>query len=218
MQDILNFDYIWFLSQNFWNLNFETIVKLWIVYFFVLWIAIIIWVTKDIINRTNNIFFQLFSILIVLFWTPLWVVVYLLIRPGQTLFEKYYEDDILDEVESEDDEDEPKIKKISCPSCSYIINSEYKFCPNCRTKLKNECISCHKDLKLEWTMCPYCWADQDKKIENILTQNENISAQETKEIEHKNPEFDHIDVLSNQELINNSDNSSILKENNDENK
>ena len=67
-------------------------------------------------------------------------------------------------------------------------------------------------------MCPYCWADQDKKIENILTQNENISAQETKEIEHKNPEFDHIDVLSNQELINNSDNSSILKENNDENK
>ena len=48
------------------------------------------------------------------------------------------------------------------------------------------------------------------------TQFQSEKIQET--IEHKNPEFDHIDVLSNQELINNSDNSSILKENNDENK
>ena len=202
MDSILNFDYITFFSNAFSNLNFETIMKLWIVYFFVLWIAIIIWVTKDIINRTNNVFFQLISILIVLFWTPLWVIVYLLIRPSQTLFEKLYEEDL---IEDDNQPKEEQIIKISCPSCSYIINSEYKFCPNCRTKLKNECISCHKELKPEWTLCPYCGVDQNQKVETILKPE--TQSQENKEW------FEHIDILTNKELIIENNNEVSIENN-----
>ena len=67
MDKILNYDYVEMLTKMFSNLSLDIVLKVIIVYFFVLRIAIIIWVTKDIINRTNNIFFQLIAIFIVLF-------------------------------------------------------------------------------------------------------------------------------------------------------
>jgi F0F1-type ATP synthase membrane subunit b/b' len=47
---------------------------------------------KDISNRTNNILLQVLSVLIILFITPFWIFIYLLIRPSNTLFEKYYQE------------------------------------------------------------------------------------------------------------------------------
>ncbi len=66
LESILAFDYIGFLSSVFSVLTFESFLKLVVIYFFIVWIAIIIWVTKDIINRTNNILYQIFSIFTVL--------------------------------------------------------------------------------------------------------------------------------------------------------
>jgi hypothetical protein len=45
---------------------------------------------KDISNRTNSIILQVISVLIILILTPFWIFVYLIIRPSNTLFEKYY--------------------------------------------------------------------------------------------------------------------------------
>ena len=88
---IIHFNYLNFFGEIFSLLTPNTIVSLAVWYFFIVWISIIIWVTKDITNRTNSLFLQIFSILIVLLWTPLSVVIYLLIRPSRTLFEKYYD-------------------------------------------------------------------------------------------------------------------------------
>lgn len=161
--NVLNFDYIWFISGLFSLMTFESFLKFMVVYFFIVWIAIIIWVIKDIINRTNSILFQIFAILTVLIWTPLWIVVYLLIRPSKTLFEQYYEEATLEEWF-----DIEKEEKILCPFCKYQIQPDYKFCPNCRECLKKHCIFCQKELNPKWTICPYCWKDQEKKIEKIL--------------------------------------------------
>lgn len=166
LNEIINFDYIWFLSKIFSDLTFESFLKLIVIYFFIVWIAIIVWVIRDIINRTNNIFLQILSIFTVLIWTPLWIVVYLLIRPSQTLFEKYYEETSINEEYK--NEKEIKEDKYLCPNCNYNINPDYKFCPNCRIQLKKECINCKKELKPDWTICPYCWKDQEKKIDSIL--------------------------------------------------
>ncbi len=71
----------------------ENIIKFFIVYFFIFWISILVWVYKDIINRTENIFYQIISILIILIFTPLFgIFIYLIIRPHKTLFERYYEE------------------------------------------------------------------------------------------------------------------------------
>ena len=69
----------------------------------IIWIAILLWVIKDIANRTDNVLLQVISILIILFLTPFGIFVYLLIRPTKTIFEKYYEEiedniDIFNEI------------------------------------------------------------------------------------------------------------------------
>lgn len=77
-------------------LNYVTIentIKFFVFYFFVVWIAILVWVYKDITNRTDSIIYQIISILIILIFTPIfgWLI-YIIIRPGKTLLEKYYEE------------------------------------------------------------------------------------------------------------------------------
>jgi hypothetical protein len=51
-------------------ITFDSFIKFAIVYFFIIWIAILLWVIKDISNRTDNLILQVFSILIILFLTP----------------------------------------------------------------------------------------------------------------------------------------------------
>lgn len=79
--------------QVIWEaITFEFVFKFWVVYFFIIWIALIVWVIKDISIRSDNIYFQVLVICIILFWTPFWIFIYLLIRPGKTLYEKYYDE------------------------------------------------------------------------------------------------------------------------------
>lgn len=80
------------------QIDLQFVVQFVIIYLFIIWIAVIIWVVKDISIRTNNVFFQIFSVSLVFVGTPLAVFLYLIIRPGKTLYEKYY-DEIEDNLE-----------------------------------------------------------------------------------------------------------------------
>ena len=62
-----------------------------IIYLILLWIALIVWVTKDILSRTNNIAFQIFSILMVAILNIFGLIIYLAIRPSKTLVEEFFE-------------------------------------------------------------------------------------------------------------------------------
>ncbi len=163
LNNLAEFDYIWFFSNITSMLTFETLLKLVVIYFFIVWFAIVIWVTKDIINRSNNILYQIFSILTVLVWTPLWIVVYLLIRPSKTLFEKYYEESSIDEIDEKEIDEILNTKNLKCFECDFMINDDYKFCPNCKVNLKKECLSCKKELSWNFKYCPYCWESWDEK-------------------------------------------------------
>ena len=59
------------LSTAFANMSIDLGIKLVLGYFFIIWGAFIIWVIKDITNRTTNVFLQAFSIFIILFFTPI---------------------------------------------------------------------------------------------------------------------------------------------------
>ncbi|MDR1944776.1 MAG: hypothetical protein LBQ59_01460 [Candidatus Peribacteria bacterium] len=52
-----------FLAEN---VTFEIAFKVIVGYFFIVWIALIVWVIKDISVRTNSVFFQIFCILTIL--------------------------------------------------------------------------------------------------------------------------------------------------------
>ena len=78
----------------FWQLwqwvNFETALKFLVLYIFIIWIAIVAWVIKDITNRTQSVVLQVFCILLVVLLPFVGIFLYLLIRPGNTLLEKHY--------------------------------------------------------------------------------------------------------------------------------
>lgn len=113
-----------------------------VLYFFVIWLSIIAWVIKDVINRTNSILLQMFSVLCVLIFTPFWVFLYLLVRPSTTLFEKYYLevennleclwDDIVWKIW------EKNFSIINCNKCSKDIKEDFKYCPYCKSKNKKK--------------------------------------------------------------------------------
>ncbi len=148
--------------------TFETIMKIAIVYFFIIWIAVLVWVIKDISNRTNNVFLQIFSILLIVFLSPLGVFFYLLIRPGKTVLEKYYQEieDNLEILWSIVKDKVEGSEQTECDTCGYELDMDFLFCPGCKTKLKNSCISCEKEIRKSWEVCPYCWDKQEKGKHN----------------------------------------------------
>ncbi|MDD2907837.1 MAG: hypothetical protein PHH98_04295 [Candidatus Gracilibacteria bacterium] len=93
--------------QAMWDaITFEFALKIAIIYFFIIWIALIVWVIKDISIRSNSLFFQSIAVLTILLLSPFGIFIYLLIRPRRTLYDKYYEEieenlDIFNEIVEE---------------------------------------------------------------------------------------------------------------------
>lgn len=112
MKEIFN-NYLW---ELFKSIDIEFFIKFIVVYFFIIWISLVVWVLKDIRNRTTNVFFQIICLLISVL-PFLWIFIYLLLRPSRTLYEKYYEEieynlDIINEIiEERKKQFEKKINK-----------------------------------------------------------------------------------------------------------
>jgi hypothetical protein len=137
--------------MNTWNVIFDYLINVItlksviifvVLYFFVIWISIIVWVIKDIKNRTDKIYLQILSILTVLIFTPFGIFLYLLIRPSKTLFEQYYFE-VENNLECLWEDIAEKIWKknsnsIFCSECSKYIQAEFKYCPYCKKKVKNK--------------------------------------------------------------------------------
>ncbi|MFC1655910.1 hypothetical protein ACFL3C_03510 [Patescibacteria group bacterium] len=80
-------------------------------YFLLLWLALIIWATKDIISRTNNIPFQIISIFLVVFLNIFGLIIYIAVRPSKTLIEKFFEDLEYEALVQETRKEKPKNKQ-----------------------------------------------------------------------------------------------------------
>lgn len=182
------------LAKTFYEaITFDSFIKFVIIYFFIIWIALLLWVMKDISNRTDSILLQVLSIFIILFLTPFGIFIYLLIRPGQTLFEKYYDEieynlETFNQLMEEKNKENEEGAEITCSKCDERIYNDFKFCPKCKIVLKNECISCGKLLNTDWKLCPYCGLKQKRvekekfknkeKIKNIINEKEEVSEEE----------------------------------------
>ena len=70
----------------------RVIIAILVGYLVLLWVSLIIWTTKDIISRTNNVVYQLISILLVVILNIFGLFIYLGVRPAKTLIEKFFED------------------------------------------------------------------------------------------------------------------------------
>lgn len=139
-----------FLSNPLVGLAFQLVV----IYVVMLWLGTAYWAFRDMQARTENPILPYFSAALIIFFTPLLfvfaVVLYLIVRPRETLAEIYErslaEESLLAEVE----------KNQLCPVCRDRVQPDWLVCPNCRTRLHRVCPSCNRLAQPEWPLCAFC--------------------------------------------------------------
>lgn len=121
-----------------------------VAYLLVLWVAALVWTYRDIASRTRDVFSQTVALVLVLVFNLAGLLLYLILRPKDTMADQYDRqleaEALLHEIQ----------EQSTCPSCRRKIEAEFVACPFCRTPLRVPCDSCGKALATTWVLCPYC--------------------------------------------------------------
>lgn len=114
------------------------------------WLALAIWTFRDITARTRDPIAIILATLLSLLFGPVGILLYLLLRPKETLAERY--DRALEE--------EALLREIEelhlCPGCRRPTKEDWILCPYCHTPLRQPCPNCGRLIDLNWDICPYC--------------------------------------------------------------
>lgn len=128
----------------------QFLLAIGIAYLIALWFALVAWTFRDIEARSRSVFTQVFStLLVVLFFVP-GLLLYLILRPKETLdqvFQRALEEEYLLQ-----DLDELPL----CPGCQRSVDADFVICPHCQTSLRHACASCSRLIDRRWAVCPYC--------------------------------------------------------------
>jgi RNA polymerase subunit RPABC4/transcription elongation factor Spt4 len=148
-----------------WQNSLKVLAAMIITYIIVLWVSFVIWVYRDIRDRTRDPFFQAVAVFLVLVFNFPGLWLYLILRPQQTLAEAYARS--LEEEALLQDLEEQKI----CPNCHRRVADDFLVCPSCRTQLKEACSNCSRPLYYSWLVCPFCGTSkQDQRARRSLVE------------------------------------------------
>jgi hypothetical protein len=140
----------------------QIIATFLVAFLVVLWFTLCFWTFRDIQSRTRDLVAQVFSVMLVLFFNIPGVLLYILVRPKETLAQAYerslQEEYILQDLE----------EREICPTCRVKTQPDFAFCFNCRTRLRRECTGCGHLIKLKWTSCPFCGTPQKTRPRDTL--------------------------------------------------
>jgi RNA polymerase subunit RPABC4/transcription elongation factor Spt4 len=131
--------------------NYLLILTAWAAGFLAaLWLALIFWTYRDIKARARDPLSRILAVLVVAVLFLPGILIYLILRPGQTLEEEYQitleEEALLQAIE----------ENPLCPGCGRKVKEDWSICPNCHTKLRKNCHHCGRLMELPWNICPYC--------------------------------------------------------------
>lgn len=120
----------------------------------VFWLATVMWAYRDMRSRSRDPLAQLLVAILVVILNLPGLIIYILLRPPETLSETYErsleEEALLQEIE----------ERPSCPGCSQRVQHDWQACPNCHHRLKKACVNCDYLLELPWNICPRCTSSQ----------------------------------------------------------
>lgn len=119
-------------------------------YILAFWLSLVIWTFVDMRSRSRDWLAALLAVLLVLAFNLPGLVIYMILRPKETLTQAYQraleEEALLQGIENQ----------YVCPGCKQKIEADFVVCPNCHTQLKERCANCDRLLNLKWNICPYC--------------------------------------------------------------
>ena len=128
---------------------------LFVLYTLVLWFSAIVWVYRDVRNRTTDSTSHLVAVLLVAVLNFPGLIVYLVIRPQATIADAYERS-----LEAEAILHELQLTTNSCQNCRRPIEDDFNVCPHCKTVLREACRTCGRPVRTSWTACAYCAADR----------------------------------------------------------
>ncbi len=101
-------------------------------------------------GRSRSRLAALATVLVVFLLPVVGLVIYLLLRPRETLSQAYdralEQEALLQQIED----------KPVCPTCARPTERAWFLCPTCHTHLRQPCPNCRSPLELHWDICPYC--------------------------------------------------------------
>ena len=145
-----------------------------------IWLGLIIWTWRDMRQRSRDPLAQIAASMVVAVLGIFGVVIYVMLRPQETLSEAY-ERSLEEEALLQNIEEKPV-----CPGCSRPTKEDWQVCPYCHTKLRKPCVNCGEMLDLIWNICPYCAHGQVNHAQNAPppVQRRNPPAQQVETIEY----------------------------------
>ena len=132
------------------NIDFNMFGTLFVVALVVFWLVIIGWVWIDSSERTSKKGLKVGYILLVIFFNIFGLIIYLIIRPSETIEEIYWEDLERRYLKYETSE------LGDCPRCGSQLYPGYVFCTNCGYRLKVKCPQCGVLIDKDHVFCEYC--------------------------------------------------------------
>lgn len=121
-----------------------------VTFFIIFWVSTVIWTFRDIRARTQDFPSQILATVLAAVFPIAGLLIYMILRPRQTLAEIYErqleEESLLAEM----------TERQTCPNCHARVETDFQVCPSCSQKLKRSCPKCERLLELRWGFCPYC--------------------------------------------------------------
>ena len=156
------------------------IVAIFGAFLFAFWVSMGIWTFNDIRSRSRDWLAMLLACLLVLIFPIVGLVLYMMIRPKDTLAEIYdralEEEALLRELET----------AKACHQCGSPTHEAWIFCPTCHAQLQYSCANCGNLVRTEWDICVMCGATQ-RGAEQRSTEQRNVEQRSTAQRETVTP-------------------------------
>jgi uncharacterized Zn finger protein (UPF0148 family) len=150
-------EFILNLLETAGSIDFKFIWQIFLYGLVVFWFVVLYWVWLDSGERTTNTTVRISYVILVVVLNIVGLLIYLIIRPNQTIEEIYWADLERRYLKYETAE------LGDCPRCGSQLFPGYTYCPNCRYKLKIKCPRCGVYVDKKDKFCPHCGQELRKR-------------------------------------------------------
>ena len=145
-------DFVLGILEGAGSINFNIVWRILLFAFIIFWIVILDWIWADSGERTSNRRSRILYVILAAVFNVFGWLIYLIIRPSQTIEEIYWTDLERRYLKYETSE------LGDCPKCGTQLYPGYLYCPECNYKLKRKCPSCGVYVDKKSNFCPFCSA------------------------------------------------------------
>lgn len=177
-------DFILNLLETAGSIDFRFVGQIFSYGLVVFWFVVLYWVWLDSGERTSNKTVRISYVILVAVLNIVGLLIYLIVRPSQTIEEIYWADLERRYLKYETAE------LGDCPKCGSQLFPGYTYCPDCRYKLKIKCPRCKVYVDKKNKFCPHCGQElrkrrspeQESPTKEVMQQQIESTKEEAKEV------------------------------------